>query len=175
VVAKADAQGQTQLFAYVVGPSATEDLRTYLKEKLPDYMAPAAIIPLPSLPLNANRKVDRQSLLDPEKFQPKSNADVAPRTAAEIKIAEIWSEVLGNGSIGLREDFFEIGGHSLAGIQVMSRILNYFHVKLEVGTLFDSPTVEGLARAVENAVESGASETSIDEIRPVPREQYLWR
>jgi len=175
VVATADAQAEKRLIAYVVGPSPTEDLRSYLKEKLPDYMVPTAIIPLPTLPLNANGKVDRRSLLEPEKFQTKSNAYVAPRTVTETKIAEIWSEVLGNGFIGLGEDFFEIGGHSLAGIQVMSRILNHFHVKLDVGTLFDFPTIEGLARVVEGAVASGTSETSTEEIRPVPREQYLRR
>jgi acyl carrier protein len=175
VVAKADAQGEKRLIAYVVGPSPTEDLRAYLKEQLPDYMVPTAIIPLQRLPLNANGKVDRQSLLEPEKFQTQSNAYVAPRTAAETKIAEIWSEVLGNEHIGLGEDFFEIGGHSLAGIQVMSRILNHFHVKLEVGTLFDFPTIEGLAQAVERAEKSGANEMRTEEIRPVPREQYLWR
>jgi len=175
VVAKPDAQGDKQLIAYVVGPSPTDDLRAYLRENLPDYMVPTAMIALTRLPLNANGKVDRQSLLEPEKFQFKSNAYVAPRTAAETKIAEIWSEVLGNQRIGLGEDFFEIGGHSLAGIQVMSRILNHFHVKLDVGTLFDFPTIEELAQAVERAGESGASETTTDEIRPVPREQYLWR
>jgi acyl-coenzyme A synthetase/AMP-(fatty) acid ligase/acyl carrier protein len=175
VVATADPQGEKRLIAYVVGPSPTEDLRAYVKEQLPDYMVPTAIIALPRLPLNANGKVDRQSLLEPEKFQTKSNAYVAPRTAAETKIAEIWSEVLGNELIGLGEDFFEIGGHSLAGIQVMSRILNHFHVKLDVGTLFDFPTIEGLAQAVERAAESGANETRTEEIRPVPREQYLWR
>jgi amino acid adenylation domain-containing protein len=175
VVAKANAQGEKQLIAYVVGPSPTEELRAYLKEQLPEYMVPTAIIPLPRLPLNANGKVDRRSLPDPEIFQTKSNVYVAPCTATETKIAEIWSEVLGNGCIGLGEDFFEIGGHSLAGIQVMSRILNHFRVKLDVGTLFDFPTIEELARAVESAVESGASETSAEEIRPVPREQYLWR
>ena len=175
VVAKTDAQGEKRLIAYVVGPSPKEDLRAYLKEQLPDYMVPTAIIPLQRVPLNANGKVDRQSLLEPEKFQTQSNGYVAPRTAAETKIAEIWGEVLGNERIGLGEDFFEIGGHSLAGIQVMSRILNHFHVKLEVGALFDFPTIEGLAQAVERAGESGASETATEEIRPVPREQFLWR
>jgi amino acid adenylation domain-containing protein len=174
VVAKANALGEKRLIAYVVGPSSTDDLRAYLKERLPDYMVPTAIIPLLRLPLSANGKVDRQSLLEPEKFQTKSSASVAPRTATEVKIAEIWSEVLGNGPIGLSEDFFEIGGDSLGGIQVMSRILNHFRVKLDVGTLFDFPTVEELARAVERAVESRASETIIEEIRPVPREQYFW-
>jgi amino acid adenylation domain-containing protein len=174
VVANTEAQGE-KVLAYVVASSPTEDLRAYLKEQLPDYMVPAAIISLPKLPLNANGKVDRQSLLEPEKFQPKSNGHFASRTATETKIAEIWSEVLGNEVIGLRDDFFEIGGHSLAGIQVMSRVLNHFHVKLDVGTLFDFPTIEGLAREVEKAVESGANETSLEEIRPVPREQYLWR
>jgi amino acid adenylation domain-containing protein len=175
VVAKAEAQGEKRLIAYVVGPSPKEDLRAYLKEQLPDYMVPTAIVPLQRLPLNANGKVDRQSLLEPEKFQTQANGYVAPRTAVETKISEIWGEVLGNERIGLGEDFFEIGGHSLAGIQVMSRILNHFHVKLEVGTLFDFPTIEGLAQAVERAGESGASETTTEEIRPVPREQYLSR
>ncbi|MBV8845191.1 MAG: amino acid adenylation domain-containing protein [Bryobacterales bacterium] len=175
VVAKPDAQGDKRLIAYVVGPSPTEDLRTYLKEQLPDYMVPTMVISLPKLPLTANGKVDRQSLLEPERFQTVSKAYIAPRTATERKIAEIWSEVLGHEVIGLGEDFFEIGGHSLAGIQVMSRVLNHFRVKLDVGTLFDFPTVEGLAREVETAMESGTTETSIEEIRPVPREQYLWR
>src|SRR5215467_3577930 len=105
VVAKTDAQGEKRLIAYVVGPSPKEDLRAYLKEQLPDYMVPTAIVPLQRLPLNANGKVDRQSLLEPEKFQTQANGYVAPRTAVETKISEIWGEVLGNERIGMGEDF----------------------------------------------------------------------
>jgi long-subunit acyl-CoA synthetase (AMP-forming) len=175
VVAKSDAEGEKKVIAYVVGSCLMEDIRAFLKEQLPDYMVPTVIILLPRLPLNENGKVDRQSLLEPERFQTVSKAYIAPRTDTERKIAEIWREVLGNEVIGLGEDFFEIGGHSLAGIQVMSRVLSHFHVKLDVGTLFDFPKIEELAREVEKAMESGATEASIEEIRPVQREQYLWR
>ena len=174
VVATPNAQGDKRLIAYVVGPSTTQDLRTYLKEQLPDYMVPTTLVSLPKLPLNANGKVDRRSLLEPDKFQTEWKDYLAPRTELETKIAEIWSEVLGNERIGLGENFFEIGGHSLAGIQVMSRILNQFHVKLDIGTLFDLPTIEELARAVERAGEGGPTETMTDQIRPVPRQAYLW-
>jgi amino acid adenylation domain-containing protein len=175
VVAKPDAHGDNRLVAYVVGPSPTEELRSYLKDQLPDYMIPTVIIPLPGLPLNANGKVDRHSLPEPETVQANWRTYVPPRTPTEATIAEIWSEVLGNGRIGLGENFFEIGGHSLAGIQVMSRILNQFHVKLDLGTLFDLPTIEELAQAVERAGEGGLTEPMTEEIRPVPREPYLWR
>jgi len=175
IVAKKDARGDKRLVAYVVGPSGTEELRTYLREQLPEYMVPSPIIPLPKLPLSANGKVDRRSLPEPEQFQNESQPYVAPRTDAEKAIAVIWSEVLGNERIGRGENFFEIGGHSLAGIQVISRIIDHFDVKLDVGTIFDWPTIEGLAEAIEIAKESGVNEPIEAKIVAVPREQYRLR
>ena len=172
VVAKSDGQDGTRLIAYVAGTGDSNELRCWLREQLPEYMMPAAIVSLPKLPLNSNGKVDRKGLPEPTEISNESQSYVVPRTPEEKAIAAIWSEVLGNDNIGLGQNFFEVGGHSLAGIQVISRMLNHFHVQLDVVTIFDFPTIEGLAEAVEIAKQNGAIEAPLAEITPVSRERY---
>src|SRR5581483_2578781 len=106
--------------------SSTE-LREHLRKTLPDYMIPAAFVPMPSLPLNANGKVDRKALPKPDETQFSSEKKfTAPRDEIETKLAEIWQEVLNVRLIGIDDHFFELGGHSLLAIRLISKIEKVF-------------------------------------------------
>jgi amino acid adenylation domain-containing protein len=139
-----------RLVAYVVpvdGAMDADALRQHLRALLPEFMLPAAFVELDELPLTANRKVDRRALPEPESA---AGASVAPpRTPLEEVVAAIWAEVLGRDSVGVDEDFFAAGGHSLRATQVLARIETALGVRLRLRTLFESPTVAGLAAAIE--------------------------
>src|SRR4029077_13771325 len=130
VIAREDRAGDKQLVAYMVpkesAPAASE-LRAFLKAKLPEYMVPSAFVVLDSLPLTPNGKVDRQALPEPDR----GSADleqvyVAPGNASEQAIADIWIEILGVKRIGIHDNFFDLGGHSLKATQVVSRLRDLF-------------------------------------------------
>jgi len=156
VVAKDDVRGDKRLVAYVVSEQAqhrtVDRLRTKLKERLPDYMIPSAIIWLAKIPLSANGKVDRQLLPDPEAVETKTYA--APKTPTEETVAKIWSDVLGRDHVSTDDNFFELGGHSLLATQVISRIREHFRVELPIRALFESPTICGLAEVLEKSAKS---------------------
>jgi amino acid adenylation domain-containing protein len=125
-------------------------LRQFLAEKLPQYMVPSAFVMLDALPLTAIGKVDRAALPAPEQARSElEGAFVAPRTATERALAGIWEQVLGVEHVGLHDDFFELGGHSLLATQVISRVRDAFQVDIPLRTLFQAPTVAGLAEYVE--------------------------
>ena len=120
VIAREDVPGDKRLVAYVVAshePTPTfSELRSFLKEKLPDYMIPSALVFLDLLPLTPNGKVDRRALPAPDVVRPDlQEAFVAPRSQSEELVAGIWGNVLGLERIGVYDSFFELGGHSLAG------------------------------------------------------------
>jgi amino acid adenylation domain-containing protein len=153
VLARNNDADEKRLLAYIVprhdpAPS-TEELRTFLKQQLPDYMVPAAIILLPKLPLTANGKLDRQALPEPEVAE--SSAYVAPHTPTEEVVAGIWAEVLRRDRISTQDNFFDVGGHSLLATQVISRIRRMLNVDLALRTLFESPTVAGIAQQIDNS------------------------
>jgi acyl-coenzyme A synthetase/AMP-(fatty) acid ligase len=153
VVAREDGAGGMRLVAYVVahqGQTLTiQELRHFMREKLPDYMVPSAFICLPALPLTANGKVNRQILPAPEQTADEPSDDfVAPRTAVEAVLADIWSAVLGCARIGVHDNFFALGGHSLLGIQVLARVRTALQVEVPARCLFEAPTVAGLAEAL---------------------------
>src|SRR6185295_1680646 len=102
---------------------AVSQLRSYLQEKLPDYMMPSAFVLLDSLPLTQNGKVDRPALPVPDQLSPEvDRAYLAPRDALEIKLRQIWEQVLSLKTIGVRDNFFEIGGHSLLAARLLAQI-----------------------------------------------------
>jgi len=173
VLAKEDALGEKRLVAYVVASReqdlTSENLRAYLKEQLPDYMVPSAIVLLPKLPLTSNGKIDRKALPEPEQVQTK--AYVAPRTPTEEVVANIWAEVLRRDKISIEGNFFDLGGHSLLATQVISRVREHFHVELAMKILFEQPTVAGLAEAITSAQQSGTDEAD-SAIVPVGRDAY---
>jgi len=122
------------------------ELRGFLRTKLPDYMVPSAFEFLEALPLTTNGKLDRKALPAPNHTQPDSNRIfIAPRTANEETVAEIWSSVLGFEKVGIQDNFFDLGGHSILAIQIMLRLSDRFRTLLPLRMLFEKPNVEELA------------------------------
>ncbi|HEX3131877.1 MAG TPA: amino acid adenylation domain-containing protein, partial [Thermoanaerobaculia bacterium] len=161
--------GEKRLMACVVASPETEaDLRAALRERLPDYMVPADWIFLDVLPLNPNGKVDRRVLaqIEPGRSAPDFEA---PRNATEELLAGIWADLLGRERVGVNEDFFEIGGHSLLGTRVMTRVRQAFGTDLPLRALFESPTVGELAERIE---EAGRGE-ELPPLVPVPRDGQI--
>jgi amino acid adenylation domain-containing protein len=148
VVANTTTTADKRLVAYAV-PVATaptvSELRGYLAQTIPDYMLPAAFVFLSALPLTTNGKVDRRALPNPNRTRPELTVDfVAPRTAAEQALAQIWSEVLEVGKVGVDDNFFELGGDSIRSITILSRA-RQSGLRLALQDVFQSPTVAGLA------------------------------
>ncbi|MCZ6623342.1 MAG: non-ribosomal peptide synthetase [Deltaproteobacteria bacterium] len=141
------------LVAYIVtnrkpAPSIGE-IRRFLSGKLPDYMIPSAFVMLDELPLLPNGKVDRKALPDPGNSRPGLDTPfVAARTPVEGELAKIWAEVFSLDKVGIHDNFFDLGGHSLRATQVISRIINTFRVELPIKSLFESPTVADMAMII---------------------------
>ncbi|MDN3354699.1 non-ribosomal peptide synthetase [Actinomadura sp. DC4] len=138
--------GEKVLTAYVVAASDDLDvasLRGHASAALPDYMVPAAFVVLDTLPLTPNGKLDRKALPRPDLRALSSHRP--PRDATEERLCGLFAEVLGVGEVGIEDDFFELGGQSLLAMRLIRRIRATFGVALAVETLFDSPTVAGLA------------------------------
>ena len=149
--------GEMRLVAYLVAhansrPTVTA-MRRFLAAKLPDYMIPSAFVFLDALPLlQASGKVDRSALPDPPPTRPELDAPfVAPRTPFEKKLTTQWCEVLGLDQVGVHDNFFDLGGHSLKAGQLIARVNQTFHVELPMRTVFDNPTVYVLAQAILTA------------------------
>jgi len=148
VTARESKTESMELVAYVVPRAeiSVTALRSHLAERLPFYMVPTAFVMLASLPLTANGKVDRQALPDPDETRPEiEESYVAPRTASEEALTKIWGEILGLEQVGVFDNFFELGGHSLLATRVASRVREEFQVELPLRTLFEQPTIAGLA------------------------------
>ncbi len=159
--------GDLRLVAYVAGGVTAEELRRSLHQRLPAYMVPAAFIILPALPLTASGKLDRQAL--PEPSSSERAAGAAPRTAAEEMVAGICAEVLGLGGLGIHDDLFELGCHSLLATRIMARVREALRVELPLRSIFDAPTVAGLAAAAGTA----ARGEGLPPIVPVRRDRDL--
>jgi len=152
-VARGDGEKRS-LVAYVaVGEAGGLDpaeLRNTLQARLPSHMVPADYVLLSSLPRSLNGKVDRRALPAPDRSRPERPFD-PPRTPAEQKLAEIWGQVFQIESVGRGTDFFEIGGHSLLAVRVLSRIQAAFEVEIPLRQIFESSTLAGLALVIEEA------------------------
>ncbi|MBV6623047.1 MAG: amino acid adenylation domain-containing protein [Rivularia sp. (in: Bacteria)] len=149
VVAIKDESGSRKLVAYIVANGqfqlTTNELRDFLREILPEYMIPSVYIFLKTFPLTQNGKIDRQSLPIPEKVKPELAVDyVPPKTEIEKVLAEIWAEVLGLEQVGINDNFFDLGGHSLLLTQVTSRLYNALGVELTLRQIFVTPTIAKL-------------------------------
>ena len=154
VLAPLDAAGGRRLVAYLAPAVPEAEIREYLRAKLPDYAIPSAFVGLPELPLTPSGKVDRRALAAIAVAPGASEEHVAPRTETEELVAAIWGELLGRGEVGARDDFFHLGGHSLLATQVVSRVRRLLGVELAIRTLFESSTVEALARRIDEAREA---------------------
>lgn len=153
VVAREDASGSRSLVAYVIPEDrAAIDgaaLRAFLIEQLPEYMVPSAFVLREAFPLTPNGKVDRKALPAPrDEDRVQAAGYVAPHTPQEIRIAEIWMELLGLERVGVYDDFFQLGGHSLLATQLVARLRAAFGCECPLRTVFESPTVVGLATAL---------------------------
>jgi putative pyridoxal-dependent aspartate 1-decarboxylase len=164
-------QTDKRLVAYLVPNKTqmienTEEIRNFLTERLPDYMVPSAFVTLETLPLTPNDKIDRQALsqLSVNRDQLSDEAFVAPRTSEEKLLAGIWADVLGLENVSIFDDFFELGGHSLLATLLVSRICESFAIELPLHELFQSPTIAGIAQAIEQArqADNQSVTTSID-------------
>jgi amino acid adenylation domain-containing protein len=157
VEARENGRGEKQLVGYIVkggGERTEREIREEMSRKLPDYMVPAVLIEMEKLPLTTNGKVDRRALPDPE-INWRSDTFVSPRTAAEKVVADVWCAVLGIERVGIHDNFFVLGGHSLVATQVMSRVRTAFQIDIPLRTLFEWPTVAGLAQTIEKAIQGG--------------------
>ena len=165
-----------QLVAYLVVNKqevSINELRSFLREKLPDYMIPSAFIFLDNLPLTPSGKLDRKALPPPEMARLSPSEDfVSPRTPLEELLAGIWVEVLGIARVGVDDNFFDLGGHSLLATQLVSRVEVACKVKIPLREFFETATIASLAKRIESVRMSGAlPQTS--PILPVPREKDL--
>ncbi|MCG6135476.1 MAG: amino acid adenylation domain-containing protein [Nostoc sp. LLA-1] len=159
VIAREDNRGDKRLVAYIVlqpehtctersrSTPTVKELRSFLKEKLPEYMIPSAIVILESLPLTPNGKIDRRAL--PEPSSESREKYVAPRTPIEEILAVIWQEVLKVELVGRHDNFFELGGHSLLGTQFISRVRSRLKVEIPLRSLFATPTIAELAPSIQ--------------------------
>ncbi|MEV7924169.1 amino acid adenylation domain-containing protein [Kitasatospora sp. NPDC088779] len=161
------------LAAYLVpedpaAPPAPAELRAALAGQLPGFLIPSRFIPLDALPLTSNGKVDRAALPAPETVPAAGRDRTAPATPTEERIAAIWREALTLDEVGTEEDFFELGGHSLLAARMVAGIRRDLDVQLPLRTLFDSPTVAALARAVDALGADGATAAPAQPVELLP-------
>ena len=162
IIAKQSENGEQHLVSYFVrapGAGATgETLRRFLREKLPGYMVPSAFVELDSLPVTPNGKIDHVALPESEEERGEySPGFVEPRTSTEEVLARIWEAVLGIPRVGVHDNFFDLGGHSLLAFQTMARIEQRFGKNLPVTVLFQSPTIEQLAKILSEETPAQSS------------------
>ena len=152
-----DTPGEKYLIGYVIlheGYSLyTAELQRFLRQTLPEYMIPSLFMALDTFPLTPNGKVDQRALPAPQRgVYVARTAYIAPRTATEAELERIWVNVLGVEQIGVHDNFFELGGHSLLATQVVSRVSDVFQIELPLRQLFETPTVAGMAEAIDNSL-----------------------
>jgi amino acid adenylation domain-containing protein len=176
VVAREDVPGDKRLVAYIVttrAPApASSELRSFLREELPDYMLPSAFVCLEALPLMPNGKVDRRALPAPDTVRTEHAEDyVAPQTPTEEIVASIWAQVLHLERVGIHDNFFDRGGHSLLATQIIARLRETFQVELPLQSFFQAPTVAQMAEVVTQMQARGAG-ARMAAPRPRSREAY---
>ncbi|OZO04297.1 non-ribosomal peptide synthetase [Pseudomonas sp. IB20] len=174
-----------QLVAYLVAEQQdAEALKAALREQLPDYMVPAHLVFLDRMPLNPNGKLDRQALPKPDACQ-SLQAWVAPVTELEQQVAAVWAQILGAERVGLTDHFFEMGGHSLLAMQVVSRLRHALGREVPLKLVFEQPRLEGFAAALHasEAVvgEQAPALVAVGRDQPFPlsyaqeRQWFLWQ
>ncbi len=157
VVAREDTPGEKRLVAYLILAEdedlTVDTLREALREQLPDYMIPSAFVVLDALPITPNGKIDRKALPAPDETNTLQEQEVAlPSTLTEERVSEIVTSLLNLERVGVDENFFLLGGHSLLGTQLITRIGETFGVELSLRTLFSSPTIQELSSEIEQLI-----------------------
>ncbi|MDG4801278.1 non-ribosomal peptide synthetase/MFS transporter [Micromonospora sp. WMMD980] len=171
VIVREDSPGDKRLTAYLVGPAEHAALKAALKDTLPEYMVPAAFVTLDALPLTPNGKLDRKALPAPVVTREASVALVEPRDDTERALAAIWSEVLGVATLGIDDDFFDLGGHSMLATQVVAKIRKAELGGRAVGVmdLFQQRTIRELAAFISgDAAQEGPRRLLYELTKPIP-------
>lgn len=170
VTAVGEKQAAKRLIAYVVPntePSPTpSELQDFLSQKLPQYMVPSGIMILPNLPLTPNGKVDRRSLPIPDTSNLAPSSSILPRDTLELKLAQIWSDLLDVHPIGIMDNFFDLGGYSFIAMRLMAQIQQEFGKTLPLATLIKSPTIEHLANLLRSSEDAQTSSSPLVAIQP---------
>jgi amino acid adenylation domain-containing protein len=170
VIAREDETGDRRLVAYVVPEQKDEksnngsrkaelrisELREHLLGKLPEYMVPSAYVEMAELPLNHNGKVDRKNLPQPDMNTPEQEY-VGPQSATEETLCRLWQEVLRREHVGIHDNFFKIGGHSLLAARVAAHMRESFKIDIPLRRMFESPTIAQLAEVIDQALQAGAN------------------
>jgi amino acid adenylation domain-containing protein len=168
VMLREDVPNDKRLVAYIVPRQGQEpavsQLRTFLKERIPDYMVPSLFIFLDSLPLTSNGKINKRALPAPQGLRPDIAADyVAPQTPVEQVIASIWQRLLQIEKVGIYDNFFDLGGHSLLTIQVKSELKKALNEDIPVVDLFKYPTINSLAQHLSSSREETSLQAVYDQ------------
>lgn len=167
VILREDRAGDPRLVAYVAGSALEEHtLREALRQRLPEFMVPSAVVVLPAIPLTPNGKLDRKALPAPGPAHVSTQWQ-APQTKTEEAVAALWCEILGVDRVGRDDDFFALGGHSLLIIRLLARLRAEWGVDLTPRDAFENPTPESLARLID---QNAAAHLRRRESRPQPRE-----
>jgi thioesterase domain-containing protein/acyl carrier protein len=183
VIARIDTDSDKRLVAYIVADQqqkpTTDELRRFLKQKLPDYMVPSAFVFPDALPLTPNGKIDRRALPAPDglNLEPASTF-VPPSDDLEIQLTKIWENVLGKKPISVKDNFFDLGGHSLLAVRLFAQIEKTFGKNLPLATLFQAPNIEELANILRQkgwsvpwqtlvAIQPGGSKPPLFCIHPI--------
>jgi amino acid adenylation domain-containing protein/non-ribosomal peptide synthase protein (TIGR01720 family) len=165
VLAVRGRDGGPSLRAYVVcsGPPSVDDLRAHLADRLPEFMLPGGFVFLQSLPLTPNGKVDRRALaeIEPDGSERQPRDEAQPRDPLELRLMEIWHRLLGPAPLGVRDEFFAVGGHSLLAVRLLAEIERTFGRSLPLTRLFRSSTIESLATALRAEAEARAPQSSL--------------
>ncbi len=161
MVVREDQSGDQRIVAYIVAAKKSavqiDELRRLLKAKLPHYMIPSAIVSMVSFPLTTSGKIDRSALPPPEPSTVQSECiSAAPKTQTDKVLAGIWSELLGVQQVGIRDNFFDLGGHSLLIIRLINEVRKRLGFALRVSEVLQNPTIELLARLISESRATGA-------------------
>ncbi|MEM9819585.1 MAG: amino acid adenylation domain-containing protein, partial [Bacteroidota bacterium] len=172
VLAKKDPSGTKQLVAYVVPANGQFDkaqIQNELKTHLPEYMVPAMMMEIEKMPLNANGKIDKRALPEPDTSNIASKEYVAPTSETEQKIAKIWQELLEVEQVGINDDFFELGGHSLLATRVISELRTQLNIEVAIRDMFQHTNVKDLAIFIDQQ----APESDLPKIKIQPRPERI--
>jgi acyl carrier protein len=169
VLVREDQPGDRRLIAYLVTNEEIPigDLRAFLRMKLPDYMIPSAFVRLDAMPLTANGKVDRKALPQPDDPSSRARSNyVAPRAELERSLVKIWQQLLRVETVGVEDNFFDLGGHSLLLLRMVQEIQNTLDVEVALMEMFEHPTVSSLARHLSSKRETDIKVTPAPETTP---------
>lgn len=169
ILARENAEGQSDLYAYYTGEKSLpiNQLKEKLSDQIPGYMVPSYLMQLEQMPLTSNGKVNRSALPLPEAGLQTGIDYVAPRTKPEEQLVHIWKEVLKVEQVGVKDNFFDLGGHSLRGMTLVTKIHKQFDKSISLREVFQYPTIEEMARVIAGAETSGPDEIPVAEAKDV--------